>query len=113
MHNRKSIVATVLSLGLTACSVSPRYKQPTVALPKTFTAPDTTAVNITPEADVSDPEFWHSLLDLLDAQRVKLQAEDAYAESHSDSALSAVLLYKSLAGGWPQHLPRRVTGGRP
>jgi hypothetical protein len=37
------------------------------------------------------------LLDLLDAQRVQLQAEDAYAESHSNSALSAVLLYKSLA----------------
>jgi outer membrane protein TolC len=34
----------------------------------------------------------------LDAQRVELQAEDAYAESHSNSALSAVLLYKSLAG---------------
>jgi multidrug efflux system outer membrane protein len=43
------------------------------------------------------------LLDLLDAQRVQLQAGDAYAES-SNSALSAVLLYKSLAGGWPQHL---------
>src|SRR6267143_3655312 len=36
---------------------------------------------------------------------VQLQAEDAYAESHSNSALSAVLLYKSLAGGWSQHLP--------
>src|ERR1700733_1098377 len=54
-----------------------------------------------------------SLLDLLDAQRVELQAEDAYAESHSSSALSAVLLYKSLAGGWPQHVPQVVRGGRP
>src|ERR1700722_6683140 len=53
------------------------------------------------------------LLDLLDAQRVELQAEDAYAESHSNSALSAVLLYKSLAGGWPQHLPPAPRGGRP
>jgi multidrug efflux system outer membrane protein len=53
------------------------------------------------------------LLDLLDAQRVELQAEDAYAESHSNSALSAVLLYKSLAGGWPQHLPSAPRGGRP
>src|ERR1700735_2788412 len=53
------------------------------------------------------------LLDLLDAQRVELQAEDAYAESHSSSALSAVLLYKSLAGGWPQHLPPVVRSGRP
>ena len=54
-----------------------------------------------------------SLLDLLDAERVELQAEDAYAESHSNSALSAVLLYKSLAGGWPQHLPRGPGSGRP
>jgi outer membrane protein, multidrug efflux system len=37
-------------------------------------------------------------LDLLDAQRAQLKDEDAYAESHSNSALSAVLLYKSLAG---------------
>ena len=54
-----------------------------------------------------------SLLDLLDAQRVQLQDEDAYAESHSNSALSAVLLYKSLAGGWPQTLPAAARGGRP
>ena len=32
------------------------------------------------------------LLDLLDARRLRPQAEDAYAESHSNSALSAVLL---------------------
>jgi outer membrane protein TolC len=43
----------------------------------------------------------------------ELQAEDAYAESHSDSALSAVLLYKSLAGGWPQTLPPAASGQRP
>jgi multidrug efflux pump subunit AcrB len=53
------------------------------------------------------------LLDLLDAERVELQAEDAYAENHSNSALSAVLLYKSLAGGWPQTLPPAVRGGKP
>jgi outer membrane protein, multidrug efflux system len=39
------------------------------------------------------------LFDLLDAQRVELQAEDAYAENHSNSGRSAVPLYKSLAGG--------------
>jgi multidrug efflux system outer membrane protein len=54
-----------------------------------------------------------SLLDVLDAQRVQLQAEDAYAESHSNTALYAVLLYKSLAGGWPQHLAPSPTGRRP
>jgi multidrug efflux system outer membrane protein len=67
-------------------------------------------------ADLASVRFRNgatSLLDLLDAQRVELQAEDVYAESHSNSALSAVLLYKSLAGGWPQHLPSPPSGGRP
>ena len=67
-------------------------------------------------ADLASVRFRYgstSLLDLLDAQRVQLQAEDAYAESHSNTALSAVLLYKSLAGGWPQQLPQTPRGGRP
>ena len=57
MLNRKSILATVLSLGLTACSVGPRYKQPALALPQQFTAPDTMAVDVSPRADANDPEF--------------------------------------------------------
>ena len=67
-------------------------------------------------ADLASVRFKNGatgLLDLLDAQRVEPQAQDAYAESHSNSALSAVLLYKSLAGGWPQHLPPASRGGRP
>jgi outer membrane protein, multidrug efflux system len=67
-------------------------------------------------ADLASVRFNNGatgLLDLLDAQRVELQAEDAYAESHSNSTLSAVLLYKSLAGGWPQTLPPPARGGRP
>jgi outer membrane protein, multidrug efflux system len=67
-------------------------------------------------ADLASVRFKNgatSLLDLLDAQRVQLQAEDAYAESHSNNARSAVLLYKSLAGGWPQQLPQTPKGGRP
>jgi outer membrane protein, multidrug efflux system len=66
-------------------------------------------------ADLASVRFKYGaigLLDLLDAQRVQLRAEDAYAESHSNTALSAVLLYKSLAGGWPQHLPSLPKGGR-
>jgi len=67
-------------------------------------------------ADLASIRFRNGatgLLDLLDAQRVQLQAEDAYAESHSNSALSAVLLYKSLAGGWPQRPPQAAKGGIP
>jgi multidrug efflux system outer membrane protein len=45
------------------------------------------------------------LLDLLDAQRVQLQAEESLAESRSDGGIAAVSLYRALAGGWPQRLP--------
>jgi outer membrane protein, multidrug efflux system len=63
MLNLKSILATGLALGLTACSVGPRYKQPTVALPQQFTAPDSATVDSSPRADANDPEFWHSFND--------------------------------------------------
>jgi multidrug efflux system outer membrane protein len=63
MLNLKSILATGLALGLTACSVGPRYKQPTVALPQQFTAPDSTTVDSSSRADANDPEFWHSFND--------------------------------------------------
>jgi outer membrane protein TolC len=42
-----------------------------------------------------------SLLELLDAERGLLTAQDAYAEAHTRSATSAVTLYQALAGGWP------------
>jgi multidrug efflux system outer membrane protein len=67
-------------------------------------------------ADLASVRFKNGatgLLDLPDAERVELQAEDAYAESHSNSALTALLLYKSLVGGWPQTLPPAARGGRP
>jgi outer membrane protein TolC len=70
-------------------------------------------------ADLASIRFRNGatgLLDLLDAQRAQLKDEDAYAESHSNSAISAVLLYKSLAGGWPQrppHPPQPPRGGTP
>ena len=38
----------------------------------------------------------------IQSKSAQLKDEDAYAESHSNSALSAVLLYRSLARGWPQ-----------
>jgi NodT family efflux transporter outer membrane factor (OMF) lipoprotein len=49
------------------------------------------------------------LLDLLDAQRVQLQAEESLAESRSGNGMAAVSLYRSLAGGWPQRLPQNVS----
>jgi NodT family efflux transporter outer membrane factor (OMF) lipoprotein len=48
------------------------------------------------------------LLDLLDAQREQLQAEESLAESRSGSGIAAVALYRALAGGWPQRLPSNV-----
>ena len=47
------------------------------------------------------------LLDVLDAERTRLQAEDASADARTRSATAFVDLYKSLAGGWPQNEPRR------
>ena len=47
------------------------------------------------------------LLDVLDAERVQLQAQDAFADGRTRSVASAVALYKALAGGWPQVLPER------
>ena len=47
------------------------------------------------------------LLDVLDAERTRLQAEDASADARTRSATAFVDLYKSLAGGWPQREPRR------
>ena len=63
MLNLKSMLATGLALGLTACSVGPHYKQPTVALPQQFTAPDGATGESSPRADANDPEFWHSFND--------------------------------------------------
>jgi len=39
--------------------------------------------------------------------RVELQAEDAYASSHLNSASAAASLYQSLAGGWTQCPPKK------
>ncbi|WP_420236138.1 efflux transporter outer membrane subunit [Telmatobacter bradus] len=64
-------------------------------------------------ANVRYREGATGLLDLLDAERVELEAEDAYASSHLNSVANAVGLYKSLAGGWPQHSPQAFGNGRP
>ncbi len=48
-----------------------------------------------------------SLLEVLDAERTQLQAQDAFAEARTRSVASAVSLYKALAGGWPELAPER------
>jgi len=45
------------------------------------------------------------LLEVLDAERTRLQAQDAFADSRARSAIGAVELFEALAGGWPQALP--------
>ena len=47
------------------------------------------------------------LLDVLDAERVQLQAQDAFADGRTRSVASAVALYKALGGGWQEVLPER------
>ncbi|MCR6664078.1 MAG: efflux transporter outer membrane subunit [Luteimonas sp.] len=47
------------------------------------------------------------LLEVLDAERTQLQAQDAFAEARARSVASAVALYKALAGGWPELAPDR------
>lgn len=47
------------------------------------------------------------LYEMLDAERTQLQAQDAFADARTRSAIAAVALYKALAGGWPKQLPQR------
>ncbi|MRW90056.1 efflux transporter outer membrane subunit [Duganella sp. FT80W] len=45
------------------------------------------------------------LYELLDAERVLLEAQEASADSRTRSAVAAVTLYRAMAGGWPERLP--------
>lgn len=51
------------------------------------------------------------VLDVLDAERSRLQAEDAFAQSRVRNTLAVVSLYQALAGGWPQYVPKESTAG--
>lgn len=46
------------------------------------------------------------LLDVLDSERTLLQAQDALAQARTRTASSAAGIYRALAGGWPQSLPK-------
>lgn len=47
------------------------------------------------------------LFEVLDAERTRLAAQDAFADGRTRSVNSAVALYKALAGGWPERMPVR------
>lgn len=47
------------------------------------------------------------LLEVLDAERTRLQAQDSFADGRTRSVTALVALYKSLAGGWPSRAPRQ------
>ena len=49
------------------------------------------------------------MLDVLEAERVSLQAEDAFAQGRVRNTVAVVSLYKALAGGWPQYVPEEST----
>ncbi|NUS38596.1 MAG: efflux transporter outer membrane subunit [Lysobacter sp.] len=51
------------------------------------------------------------LFEVLDAERTRLQAQDAFADARTRNATSLVALYKAMAGGWPQRLPVRQALG--
>jgi NodT family efflux transporter outer membrane factor (OMF) lipoprotein len=47
------------------------------------------------------------LLEVLDAERTRLQAQDSFADGRTRSVAALVDLYKALAGGWPTRVPKR------
>jgi outer membrane protein TolC len=47
------------------------------------------------------------LLEVLDAERSQLQAQDAFADGRTRTATALVGLYRALAGGWPTRIPER------
>jgi NodT family efflux transporter outer membrane factor (OMF) lipoprotein len=53
------------------------------------------------------------LFEVLDAERTRLQAEDAFAAARTRSVSSSVALYKAMAGGWPSLLPQHGAMGQP
>lgn len=53
-------------------------------------------------------------LDVLDAERAQLQAQDQLAQSRTDAATSLIAVYKALGGGWqgaPLPVARLTTAG--
>lgn len=60
--------------------------------------------------DVAQSRFDHGAIDvleLLDAERSNLQAEDAFMQGRVRNALAVVALHQALAGGWPRRVPEQ------
>lgn len=52
------------------------------------------------------------LFEVLDAERTRLQSQDALAAARTQSVTGAIAVYRALAGGWPTRLPdRRAIAG--
>jgi multidrug efflux system outer membrane protein len=52
-------------------------------------------------------------LEVLDAERTQLEAEDRLAQSRTEAATSLVAVYKALGGGWEgAPLPRYTQVGK-
>ncbi len=51
-------------------------------------------------AKVRFEEGMDSFLDVLDAERTQLEAEDALAQGETQTALNLIAIYKALGGGW-------------
>ena len=49
-------------------------------------------------------------LDVLDAERARLDAEDQQALGQARTAKALVAVYRALAGGWPERRPLRASG---
>jgi multidrug efflux system outer membrane protein len=47
------------------------------------------------------------LFEVLDAERTRLQAQDAFVDARTRTTTSVVALYKAMAGGWPGRMPLR------
>ena len=47
------------------------------------------------------------LLEVLEAERTRLQAQDALADVRTRAAIAAIAVYKAMAGGWPSRIPVR------
>jgi multidrug efflux system outer membrane protein len=46
-------------------------------------------------------------LQVLDAERARLESEDRLAQSQARTATALVAVYRAMAGGWPETLPER------